>query len=77
MTTKDPIIYKNYRITPLGTFAMYKIQSPGSGPVPKDLEGTYTTPTLAKLQIDRSLAGLLGKHKKRVINEQTESTVTG
>lgn len=64
--------YKNYRIVPLGTFPMVKIMPPGSGDIPKALEGFFTTVTEARQAIDRSLDNLKTKRSKK--NDTEEST---
>lgn len=66
--------YRGYRITPLGTFPMVKIQPPGSGEVPDDLKGNYTTPFIAKQAIDRSLSKLKGQRKKSDGKKDSAST---
>ena len=50
--------YKNYRIEPLGTFPMYKIMGPGSGPVPTSLIGTFTSTMNAQVAVDMYLDSL-------------------
>ena len=62
--------HRGYRIEALGTFALFKVMSPGSGPVPTELVGTYTSTTEAKQAIDRSLAKLTGR-KSRAQKEST------
>lgn len=73
----DTLIYKNYRIVPLGTFAMFKIQPPGSGDIPKELEGNFTTTAIAKQTIDRYTNTMLTKVKRKRINDEKDSAVTG
>lgn len=56
-------LYRGYRVTPLGTFPMYKVQAQGSGTVPKNLAGTFTNQNEAKQAIDRSLDGIVKKRR--------------
>ena len=44
--------YKDYRIISDGTFGMYHIKQLGSGAVPSELSGAYTSPSSAKVAID-------------------------
>tara|TARA_R110002096_G_scaffold40075_6_gene109292 strand:+ start:428 stop:646 length:219 start_codon:yes stop_codon:yes gene_type:complete len=70
------VVHKNYRIVHYGTFTMYKIQPPGSGAIPKELTGGFTTIDFAKQAIDRSLESLK-KRRGRKANGPEESTSTG
>ena len=73
MTEQEKLnLYKGYRIQALGTFPMFKIAPPGSGTVPKNLIGTYTTVEEAKRAIDLSLSKLVKKRK--ITDDQKEST---
>lgn len=51
----NSIEYRGYRITPLGTRSVYRIQARGQGTIPNSLEGEYTQLSIAKASIDRSL----------------------
>lgn len=64
--------YRGYRITPLGTYSLLKIQGPGSGPVPTELLGEFTSSVFAKQAIDRSLDSL--KTRKRGKQNDTEAS---
>lgn len=44
--------YKGYNIVHRGTHALFDIKRTGSGPVPKELRGGFTTTSLAKVHID-------------------------
>lgn len=66
--------YRGYKIEPLGTFAMYQIKQQGSGKVPNELAGEFTTVSFAKTAIDNSLAKLV---KGRKSNAKKESSTTG
>lgn len=51
-TGSTEVEYKEYRIIADGTFGMYNIKQLGSGAVPKELTGSFTTPHQAKVAID-------------------------
>lgn len=61
----EQLIYKNYRIVPLGTYAMFKILPPGSGKIPASLEGLFTKKELAIQAVDMYLEGLLKKRSRQ------------
>lgn len=67
-------MYRGYKISPLGTFATYQINQQGSGQVPKELQGTFTSVSFARQAIDMSLAKLV---KGRKTNVKKESSSTG
>lgn len=64
--------YRGYRISPLGTFALVEIQAGGSGQIPNELKGTFTSMFLAQRAIDQSLERL----KKGKRNDKKESVAT-
>lgn len=64
--------YRGYRISPLGTFALVEIQASGSGQIPTELKGTFTSIFLAQRAIDQSLDRL----KKGNRNGKKESVAT-
>ncbi len=65
------MLYRGYRIEPLGTFAMYRIRAQGQGQVPAELSGHYTTEQLAKKAVDSSLQRLVKRRKPNVPKEST------
>lgn len=72
--SKNEQVYRGYRITPLGTFSMYYVQPPGSGSVPKDLSGSYTTLREVYIAIDRSFDKMKkGRGKKNGSETSTSS----
>lgn len=71
---EDQITHRGYRITPLGSFAMFRIQAPGQGTVPKELSGSYTNLREAKIAIDRSLDSLKGRGRKKNGTEASTSS---
>lgn len=71
------ITHKGYRIRSLGTYPMVKIMPPGSGEVPNELKGVFTTTTIAKQAIDRSLSDLVRKGRGRKKDAKESSTSTG
>lgn len=68
------MIYRGYKIEPLGTFATYSIKQQGSGKVPNELAGEFTNVSFARLAIDNSLAKLVKRGKS---NAKKESSATG
>jgi len=50
--------YKGYRVTPLGTYSLLKIQAKGSGTIPDALNGSFTSSKEATLAIDKYLSSL-------------------
>lgn len=66
------MLYKGYRIEPLGTFPLYKIMPAKSGNIPDKLLGNYTTRNLAITAVDTYLNSLLTKTRKPK-NDQKES----
>ena len=69
--------YRGYRITHMGTFPMFKIQPPGSGEVPDNLKGFYTTQKFAMKDIDRSLDLLKKRGRKAHAKQPSDSPSTG
>lgn len=70
MTEQEKLqLYRGYRIVSLGTFPMYRIQPAGSGDIPNDLKGTFTTDNMARRAIDLSLNKLLRKRKPNNVKE--------
>lgn len=66
--------YRGYRVVPLGTFSMYRIQAPGSGTVPNELSGHYTNLREVYIAIDRSMEKLkTGRGKKNGSEASTSS----
>ena len=70
----DSDIYRGYRVTPLGTFATFKIQAQGSGTIPNDLIGTFTTTREAYLAIDRSLSKVTKKGRGKTNGKETSTS---
>lgn len=66
--------YKGYRVVPLGTFSLYSIMPRASGTIPNDLHGHYTTLTEANRAIDRYLASLVGRGRKKDVKEASTSS---
>lgn len=65
--------YKGYRVEGLGTYSLFKIMPPGSGAIPAELSGHFTSTREAFQAIDRSLNGL----KKGRTREQKKGGTTG
>jgi len=65
--------HRGYRIEPLGTFSMYKIMPTGSGQIPFELKGNFTSKAFATQAIDRSLEKLKKGRPKNVKKEGTPS----
>jgi len=49
-------IHKTYAIEPDGVFGYYRVRSKAQGQSPRDLNGVYTTRTMAEKAIDAYLA---------------------
>ncbi len=67
-------VYRGYRINSLGTFALYKIQGPGSGPVPNELTGHFTDVRSAIIAIDHSMNKLKGRGRSKNAKETSTSS---
>lgn len=50
--------YKGYRVEALGTFSLIQVKAPGSGQVPKALQGLYTSYYEAHKAVDMYLESL-------------------
>lgn len=66
--------YRGYRIVPLGTFSLLKIQAPGSGTVPAALNGLFTSKAQAEMAIDRSMNSLKKRGRKKNGTEESTSS---
>lgn len=65
--------YRGYLLKPLGTFPMLAVHSKGSGSIPNDLKGTFTTHKDAEIAVDRYLNSL----KKGSRNGKAKGSGTG
>jgi hypothetical protein len=63
--------YRDYNLVGDGAFSMLTIKNKGSGPVPKPLQGMFSTEFMAKRAIDLYL------NKKGKTNGSTKRTNTG
>lgn len=64
--------YKGYMVVPQRGFPMMQIKSKGQGPVPKALEGLYTSRDQAHKAIDKYLVSLMkGKRNGKAKSTRT------
>lgn len=68
------LMYKGYRVKPLGTFSMYYISPPGSGNVPDSLTGNFTNLREVMIAIDRQLESLKGRGRRKDGKGENTST---